>query len=136
MQIPKIPFQISLLTVSRTGLCNMYCHVPRWCGCIPELSLGNQVLPMPASVLWGGHLRTEEMGGGNPILDAYFQNVFNCNIWAVAMRGKVPEQMTPASSWCPQLCSDQPKWAHWPRACSIPVHWRLSKKMSPDPGPK
>lgn len=44
--------------------------------------------------------------------------------------------MTLASSWWPQLCSDQPKWAHWPRLCSTPEHWRLSKKMSPEPGPK
>ena len=28
---------------------------------------------------------------------------------------RLPEQMTPASSWWPQLCSDQPEWAHWPR---------------------
>lgn len=49
---------------------------------------------------------------------------------------KIPEQMTLASSWWPQLCSDQPEWAHWPRKRSTPAHWRLSRKMSPEPGPK
>ena len=49
---------------------------------------------------------------------------------------RLPEQMTPASSWWPQLCSDQPEWAHWPRWRSAPAHCRLSRKMSPEPGPK
>ena len=44
--------------------------------------------------------------------------------------------MTPASSWWPQLCSDQPEWAHWPRWRSAPAHCRLSRKMSPEPAPK
>lgn len=42
-------------------------------------------------------------------------------------------QMTPASSWWPQLCSPQPRWKHDGSSCSSPLQPTLSKRMGPDP---
>jgi hypothetical protein len=48
----------------------------------------------------------------------------------------VPEQMTPASSWWPQLWTDRPRWQHWPSEVSLPRHCTSSRKMLPMPSPK
>lgn len=42
-------------------------------------------------------------------------------------------QMTPASSWWPQLCSPQPRWKHEDNSCSSPLQPTLSKRMGPEP---
>ena len=48
----------------------------------------------------------------------------------------IPEQMTPASSACPQSCCPQPREGHLHTWDSFPVHLTLSSQMGPDPAPK
>ena len=43
------------------------------------------------------------------------------------------EQMTPASSEWPQLCSVHPPWEHSISVLSNPKHSRLSRRMGPSP---
>lgn len=50
-------------------------------------------------------------------------------------RVHVPERMAPASSWCPQLWTDRPRWWHCPRLLSWPVQHTSSRKMGPEPPP-
>lgn len=42
-------------------------------------------------------------------------------------------QITPASSWWPQLCWPQPKWKHSDRKGSWPAHSTLSSRIGPEP---
>lgn len=49
---------------------------------------------------------------------------------------QVPEQMTLASSWWPQLWTDKPWCWHWPSEVSPPWHCTSSRKMLPTPSPK
>lgn len=48
----------------------------------------------------------------------------------------VPEQITPASSLCRQLCLPQPWEWHCQRKDSFPLQWISSSKMGPVPSPK
>lgn len=48
----------------------------------------------------------------------------------------LPEQMTPASSLCSQLCVNQPAWEHCAREASAPEHCTSSRRMGPEPWPK
>lgn len=46
------------------------------------------------------------------------------------------EQVTPASSEWSQLCTFQDIWEHSCREASAPLHFRLSSRIVPVPGPK
>ena len=46
------------------------------------------------------------------------------------------EQVTPASSEWSQLCTSQDMWEHCWSEASEPLHFRLSRRMVPLPGPK
>ena len=46
-----------------------------------------------------------------------------------------PEQMTPASSWWPQLWENQPPCRHCHSLASVPTHFTSSRAMGPRPRP-
>lgn len=54
----------------------------------------------------------------------------------IKWRRCVPAQITPASSLWKQSCVPSPLWEHCSREDSFPVHFMLSRRISPVPSPK
>lgn len=71
----------------------------------------------------------DEKGAGYLRICVYLAGLRMCSSPSQALRS----QITPASSWWPQLCSPQPRWKHDDSSCSLPLQPTLSKRMGPDP---
>lgn len=78
-----------------------------------------------------GMISRPQQGPNVPVL---ISRILTKNHWQ--SQQQVPEQMTLASSWWPQLWTEKAWCWHWPSEVSLPWHCTLSRKMLPTPSPK